>query len=99
MEECCARSLLWWGKGTGTEGKRVFFHCSLDDLTALLMVVWMKDVTEAENHSLRTKLAQTKVQRRILPFAKSLEMMLPILPIVFATFYDFKYSTSHCLEN
>lgn len=85
--------------GTGTEGKRVFFHCALDDLTALLMAVWMKDVSEAENYSLRTKLAQTKIQRRILPFAQSLETMLPIFPIVFATFYDFKYSTSHCLGN
>lgn len=78
-------TLLFYGGegGTGTEGKRVFFHCASHDLTALLMAVWMKDVTEAEKHNLRTKLAQIKVQRRILPFAKSLETMLPIFPIVF----------------
>ena len=51
-------------KGGWKEGQEVFSYCALDDFTALLTAVWMKDATEAENHSLRTKFAQTKVQGR-----------------------------------
>ena len=39
-------------------GQGVFCYCALADFTVLVLLtaVWAKNVTEAKNHSLRTKL-------------------------------------------
>ena len=51
------------GRGDGGEGKWVFSHCPLADLTVLVTAVWMRDITEPKFDSWRTKLTQTKIQR------------------------------------